>query len=79
MQAVTGIEYGILLLGDREGGGFQVGEPLGFRDFLAEDNGIYLLQTHVGYAVLFGEGLQLNIVLGLEVLNAVQYREVVFE
>lgn len=60
LEAGPGVDGGVLLLGVGEGGGFPVGELLGFADLLLEEDGVDLLQAHVGDLVVGDEFLQLG-------------------
>ena len=66
LEAGPGVDGGILLLGVGEVGGFPVGELLALADLLLEDDGVDLLQAHVGDGILLDEFLQLGEAGGVE-------------
>ena len=77
LQACPGVDGCVALLGVGELGGFPVGELLSLADLVLEEDGVNLLQAHVGDLVLLDEGLQLDEAGGVDVGDAGELVEVV--
>ena len=76
-QAGPRVDGGIGLLGIGEVGGFPVRELLAFADLFLEEDGVDLLQAHVGDVILLDKLLEFDEAYWLEVTHACQLMEIV--
>ena len=76
-QTGPGVDGGIALLGFGELRGLPVGELLALADFLVKNDGVDLLQAHVGDMVLLDHLLEFDEGSGLHVADAGELVEVV--